>query len=112
MYNSPKPVRFMGSSLVVIRSFPDGARRAVGYQLDRIQHGLKPVDWKPMPTVGKGVCEMRVRREGQFRVLYVAGFQDVVVVLHAFQKKRQKTPSGEVALAKRAYRDLKNAASG
>jgi phage-related protein len=85
MYNTHKPVRFMGSSLAVIRSFPDGARRAVGYQLDRIQHGLKPVDWKPMPSVGKAVYEMRVRRQGQFRVFYrlnQEGMVEIIRVLH------------------------------
>jgi len=50
-------------------------------------------DWKPMPAVGSGVHEIRVRDEsGAFRLMYVAKFPEAVYVLHAFQKKTQKTP--------------------
>jgi phage-related protein len=82
-----------------LRAFPLNARRQVGFQLDRVQDGLQPDDWKPMPSVGVGVQEIRVRDEtGAYRVIYVAKFSDAVYVLHAFQKKTQKTSRGDLDL--------------
>ena len=56
-----KPVEFRGKALDDLRSFPESARRAAGYQIDRVQRGYEPDDWKAMPTVGKGVSEIRLR---------------------------------------------------
>jgi phage-related protein len=102
-----KPVEFRASSLDDLRAFPLAARREAGYQIDRIQHGHEPDDWKPMPTVGSGVREIRIRDSaGAFRVIYVAKFADSVYVLHCFQKKTQKTGQPELDLAISRYRDL------
>jgi len=103
-----KPVAFLGDSLVRVRDFPREARRAVGYQLDRVQRGLEPDDWKPMPTVGMGVREIRVRdRAGAFRVIYLATLAEAVYVLNAFQKKSRQTPRLEIQLAADRLRELK-----
>ena len=102
-----KPVEFRGSALNDLRAFPQAARREAGYQLDRIQHGREPDDWKPMNAVGRGVREIRIRdAAGAFRVLYVAKFGDAVYVLHCFQKKTQKTNKADLDLAAQRYRDL------
>ena len=106
MINS-KPVEFRGSALEDLRAFPETARRAAGYQLDQVQHGREPDDWKPMNTIGRGVREIRIRDAvGAFRVLYVAKFDDAVYVLHCFQKKTQKTDKADLNLAAQRYRDL------
>jgi phage-related protein len=103
----PKPVEFRGSALDDLRGFPQTARREAGYQLDQIQHGREPDDWKPMNTVGRGVREIRIRdAAGAFRVLYVAKFDDAVYVLHCFQKKTQKTGKADLNLAAQRYRYL------
>jgi phage-related protein len=103
----PKPVEFRGSALDDLRGFPQAARREAGYQLDQIQRGREPDDWKPVNTVGRGVREIRIRdAAGAFRVLYVAKFDDAVYVLHCFQKKTQKTSKADVNLAAQRYRDL------
>ena len=78
-----------------------------GYQLDKVQHGEEPDDWKPMSDVGPGVRDIRVRDEdGAFRVLYVARFEGVVYVLHCFQKKTRKTPKRDLDLAANRYREV------
>lgn len=83
------------------------ARREAGHQLDQVQNGIEPDDWKPMPAIGQGVREIRVREvSGAFRVIYVAKFADAVYVLHCFQKKTQKTAQQDLDLAARRYRDL------
>ena len=103
----PKPVEFRGSALDDLRAFPEAARREAGYQLDRVQHGREPDDWKPMTAVGRGVREIRIRDAvGAFRVLYVAKFDDAVYVLHCFQKKTQRTSKADLKLAAHRYREL------
>src|SRR4051794_16592296 len=102
-----KPVEFRGSALEDLRAFPKAAWREAGYQLDQVQHGRQPDDWKHMNTVGRGVQEIRIRdAAGAFRVLYVARFDDAVYVLHCFQKKTQKTSKADLNLTAQRYRDL------
>ena len=102
-----KAVEFRGSALEDLRAFPEAARREAGHQLDQVQHGREPDDWKPMNTVGRGVREIRIRdAAGVFRVLYVAKFDDAVYVLHCFRKKTQKTGKADLDLAAKRYRDL------
>jgi phage-related protein len=99
-----KPIEFLGDSLRSLREFPDDAKRDAGYQLDRVQHGLQPDDFKPMPTIGKGVEEIRVRDDtGAYRVIYTARLADAVYVLHAFQKKMQATSKRDIDLAKQRF---------
>lgn len=96
-----KPITFLGDSLEVIRAFPTDARREAGFQLDKVQHGLMPDDWKPMKTIGPGVNEIRIRDDdGVYRVVYIAKLEASVYVLHAFQKKTQKTVKTDLDLAK------------
>ena len=97
----------MGAALDDLRDFPRSARREAGFQLDKVQKGDDPDDWKPMPVVGSGTCEIRIRDEaGAFRVLYVAKYPEAVVLLHAFQKKTRKTAQKDIELAKERYRDM------
>jgi len=69
-----KPLRFLGDSLKCLREFPAAARRDTGYQLDRVQRGLQPNDFKPMPSIGKSVEEIRVWDEsGTYRLYRKVG---------------------------------------
>jgi len=74
-----KAIEFLGSSLEDLLRFPVSARREAGYQLDKVQAGEEPDDWKPM---------------------------GVVYVLHCFQKKAQRTDDSDIALGKARYRAL------
>lgn len=90
-----------------LRAFPLAARREAGHQIDQVQNGHEPDDWKPMNTVGPGVREIRIRdATGAFRIVYVAKFADAVYVLHCFQKKTEKTSKTDLELATKRYRDL------
>lgn len=107
MADRAKDVQFRGTALDDLRAFPQSARREAGYQLDRLQQGRDPDDWKPMSTIGPGVREIRIRdAAGAFRVIYVAKFEAIVFVLHCFQKKSQKTSKEDLSLATSRYRDL------
>lgn len=102
-----KATAWLGDSRDKVRQFPDAPRREIGYQLNRVQAGKEPKDWKPMPSVGLGVNEIRVRdATGAFRMIYVARFAEAVYVLHAFQKKARKTPAADIDLARKRFREL------
>ena len=102
-----KPISFRGNSLDDLRQFPLDARREAGYQIDRVQNGLGPSDWKPMNSVGQGVKEIRIRdADGAFRVIYLAKLADAVHVLHCFQKKSEKTTEADIELARKRFRAL------
>jgi phage-related protein len=102
-----KSVRFIGDSLKCLREFPVDARQDAGRQLDRVQRGKQPNDFKPMPSIGKGVEEIRVWDDsGTFRVIYTVRLADAVYVLHAFQKKTQATSKRDIETAKARFAQL------
>ncbi len=103
-----RPVRFMGTAKRDLSVFPEKVRLRAGHELFMVQVGRDPDDWKPMTTVGAGACELRIRDEtGAFRVIYVVKFRSALYVLHAFQKKGQKTSREDLAIAERRYREAK-----
>jgi len=103
-----KGVTWLGSSKQDLMSFPATVRQAAGFQLHLVQHGDEPSDWKPMSSIGAGVREIRMRDEtGAFRVIYVASISDTVYVLHAFQKKSQKTAKKDLELARERFRQIR-----
>lgn len=102
-----KELRFRGNSLDDLRKFPTLAMREVGYQIDKVQNGKEPTDWKPMETVGAGVKEVRIQDEaGAFRVIYLAKLADAVYILHCFQKKTPQTSEKDIKLARKRFKDL------
>jgi phage-related protein len=103
-----KPVTFHGDALQRLRDFPDDARREAGHELHQVQQGLDPNDWKPMPTIGAGVREIRIRDAvGAYRVIYIATFADAVHVLHVFEKKTKKTARRDLELAATRLRQVR-----
>ncbi len=108
-----KPLRFLGNSLECLRQFPEDARHDAGYQLEQVQYGKQPTDFKSMSSVGKGVEELRVRDEsGTYRVVYIARFAEAVYVLHAFQKKTRATSERDIELARTRYTELRRGRHG
>ena len=71
-----------------------------GHQLHRVQMGLEPDDWKPMPSVGQGVYEIRIHTAVEHRVFYIARFPEGIYVLHAFEKKTQRTRQADIDIGK------------
>lgn len=102
-----KPLRFRGTSLAALREFPADARQGAGFQLDRVQRGLEPDDWKPAAAIGSGVRELRIwEQAGTFRVIYLAKLAEAVYVLHCFQKKTEQTSEKDIQLARKRFNDL------
>jgi phage-related protein len=102
-----KPVEFRGTALRDLRDFPNTAMRDAGHQLDKVQRGLEPDDFKPMPSIGAGAMELRIWDEtGTFRVVYAAKFEDAIYVLHCFQKKTPQTAQKDIELASKRFKQL------
>ncbi len=105
-----KHIQFEGSSLADLRRWPKEARMAAGYQLDLVQHGRCPDDWKPMKTVGAGVREIRIAAaDRSWRVIYVDVVRDRLYILHCFQKTAQKTRKADIDLARARYHAIRRA---
>jgi phage-related protein len=102
----PKLVEWMGSSRDDVRSFPADARNAVGRELQRVQWGALPRDWKPLTDVGSGVMEIRVHTRLEHRLIYVTKFEEAVYVLHAFEKRTRKTPQRDREIARRRLSEV------
>jgi phage-related protein len=95
-----KWIAWVGDAKRQVQDFPDAARSEAGHQLWRVQMGRDPDDWKPMPSIGNGVREIRIREaSGAFRIVYIATLPQAVYVLHAFQKKTEKTEKRDIDLA-------------
>jgi len=101
-----KDLAWVGRSLEDLRAFPAEARREAGHQLHLVQLGLEPDDWRPMPSVGPGVVEIRIHDETEHRLFYVANYAAAAYVLHAFEKKSQKTAQRDIDLGQQRFKGL------
>jgi phage-related protein len=97
---SIKPLFWAGAALAELRGLPAEARRQAGYELHRVQQGLEPSDWRPMPSVGAAVIEIRVHTDIEIRVFYVAKYREGVYVLHAFEKRSHQTSQHDIDLSR------------
>ena len=101
-----KPTRWIGSSLDELTKFSESARRKAGFQFRAVQIGDTPSDFKPMPIVGLGVEEIRICTDNAYQIFYVARFAEAVYVLHAFQKKAQKTSKLDIEIGQKRYQQM------
>jgi len=100
-----KPLDWVGSSKKDFTGFPEPVKDEMGNALGLAQFGSKHPSAKPWKGQGPGVFEVVENRSGDtYRAIYTVRFNEVVYVLHAFQKK---SPSGirtaqlDVALVER-----------
>lgn len=110
MESELKPVRWVGTSLRDLRSFPRPVRIDIGHALFAAQEGKMDPAAKPLKGFGgASVLEIVASRHGNaWRAVYTVRFEDAVYVLHVFQKKSTKgiaTPAREIDLIKRRLAD-------
>jgi phage-related protein len=99
-----KRLIWVGSSLDDLRMFPADARRLAGHQLDLVQRGFEPHDWRVMTSIGPGADELRIHTALEHRVFYVAKFEEGIYVLHVFEKKTRQTAQRDLDLARERLR--------
>jgi phage-related protein len=100
---SPKPIKWLGDSLVRLRGFPEDVKDDVGAALMWAQMGDKHADAKPMRGFGgASVLEIVEDHDGDtYRAVYTVRFREIIYVLHCFQKKSKKageTPKHDIRL--------------
>jgi phage-related protein len=101
-------IAWEGDSKDIISSFPDEVRQNLGFQLRRLQQGQQPSDFRPMPSIGQGVFELRDQDErAWYRVIYLSRIRNVIHVLHCFEKKSRRTPQKDIGMARQRFRHVK-----
>lgn len=61
-----------------------------------------------MPSVGSGVYELRDQdARGWYRVVYLSRINDVIYVLHCFEKKSRAMPARDFQKSKQRFKALK-----
>ncbi len=96
-----KRVIWIGSAKKDLRQqFSRMARKEAGYQIYRLQEGCDPKDWKLLRGIGPGVREIRIHAENEYRIIYVAQFEEALYILHSFVKKTQRTSQRDLELAR------------
>jgi len=92
-----------------LEAFPQNVRGDLADAVARLDAGLMlsmPLS-RPMPSIGRGVHELRLKdRSGIYRVVYALIRRDVVYVFHAFKKTTQRTPQRHVELARQRLKEV------
>jgi phage-related protein len=87
-----KPLKFVGNSKKDLSAFPEAVKLDVGHALFVAQEGGRAPTVKTLRGFGGGgVVEVVDDHDGDtFRCVYTTKVDDVIVVLHAFQKKSKR----------------------
>jgi phage-related protein len=101
-------IAWEGDSREVITSFPDEAKRNLGFDLRLLQQGQQPTDYRAMSSIGPGVFELRDQDErAWYRVIYLSRVRDVIHVLHCFEKRSRQTPLKEINVARQRLKGVR-----
>src|SRR5882757_5957494 len=101
-------IAWEGDSREVLQSFPDGVKQNLGFELWLLQQGERPRDYRPLPSIGTGVFELRDQDErGWYRVVYLSRIDDVIYVLHCFEKKSREMPTRDFQKSKQRFSAVK-----
>lgn len=80
----------------------------MGYQLEHVQEGVDPDEWKPMSAAASGVREIRIRESsGALRCIYLARRAEGIYVLHCFPKKTRTTSQQDLDLAESRFKAIR-----
>jgi phage-related protein len=97
-----------GDSREVLQALPVGVRQNLGFQLWQLQLGERPTDYRPLPSVGPGVFELRDQDErAWYRVVYMSRIKDIIYVLHCFEKKSREMPKKEFETARQRLKAVR-----
>lgn len=101
-------IAWEGDSREILQLFPDGVRQNFGFEPWQLQQGERPSDYRPLPSIGTGVFELRDQDErAWYRVVCLSRIKDVIYVLHCFEKKSREMPRRDFETARRRLKALK-----
>jgi phage-related protein len=97
-----------GDSRETLISFPEGVKQNLGFQLWQLQQGERPSDYRPVTSIGAGVFELRDQDErAWYRVVYLSRINDVIYVLHCFEKKSREMPKKDFEKARQRLKTVR-----
>jgi phage-related protein len=97
-----------GDSREVLSAFPEGVKQNLGFELWQLQQGARPKDYRPLPSIGTGVFELRDQDErAWYRVVYLSRIENVIYVLHCFEKKGREMPRKEFENVRRRLKEVR-----
>lgn len=101
-------VAWEGDSLDVVKSFPKPIQADLGADIRRLQLGERPLSFRSMPTIAKGVFELKQRDDnGWYRLIYLSKIGNTLHMLHGFVKKSAKTSQNDIDIAKQRLKAVK-----
>jgi phage-related protein len=102
-------VAWEGDSRTVLQSFPEDVRQNFGFELWQLQQGERPSDYRPLPSIGPGVFELRDQDvRAWYRVVYLSRIDDVIFVLHCFEKKSREMPRKDFEKARQRLKAVRS----
>lgn len=105
------PAHFHTKARTELQGLPTEVRREFGKAIFDLQNGqtLSMPLSRPMPSVGPGVSELRVKtRQGNYRIFYYTHGDTGVVVFHTFNKKTEQTPKHEIEVGRKRLQEMLN----
>jgi phage-related protein len=97
-----------GDSREVLKAFSEEVTQNLGFELWQLQQGERPRDYRPWPSVGPGVFELRDQdQRAWYRVVYLSRIKDVIYVLHCFEKKSREMPRKDFEKARQRFKTVK-----
>ena len=101
-------IAWEGDSREVLKDFPEAVKQNFGFELWHLQLGERPSDYRPLPSIGAGIFEMRDQDErAWYRVVYLSRINDVIHVLHCFEKKSREMSRRDFEKAKQRLKAVK-----
>lgn len=101
-------VAWEGDSREILLTFPESITQNLGFQLWQLQQGEKPVNYRPLPSVGTGVFELRDQDErASYRLVYLSRIDNVIYVLHCFEKKSREMPRRDFEKARQRLKAVR-----
>ena len=70
-------------------------------------YGLQAILPHTKKLSGTPLWEIRILGKDSLRILYVISHKEIILILHAFIKKTQKTPPKEIVIALKRYENFR-----
>ena len=96
-----KDIHWEGDSRHILAGFPEEIREDLGFALFEMQQGKTPsLQARRMHSIGPGVYELKDADErAWYRVIYLSAIDNVIYVLHCFEKRSRKTGRHDLRVA-------------
>jgi phage-related protein len=97
-----------GDAREVLQAFPEEVKQNFGFELWQLQQGERPSDYRPLPSIGLGVFELRDQdARAWYRVVCLSRIKNVIYILHCFEKKSREMPRRDFEKAKQRLKAVR-----